>query len=216
MSASPESARRILVLGAGKMAEIAVRSLIDRGVESLTVVNRSSDQAKKLAERFRVRGVGLEALLDELATADVVVASTGSADVLLKAEQVEETMRLRRGQPAFFIDIGVPRNLDPAINDLADCYLYDIDDLDSVAAESMAGYREESVKAESIVAEETAGLVQTSRALQTYLASRYRFELNQLAVRVVPVASVPVTSIDVASLEADSPAPSTPQIFWQV
>ncbi len=82
--------------------------------------------------------------------------------------------------------------------------------------------KDQKLKAELILsAEETAGLVQTSRALQTYLASRYRFELNQLAVRVVPVASVPVTSIDVASLEADSsepdsPTPSTPQILWQV
>ncbi len=77
--------------------------------------------------------------------------------------------------------------------------------------------KDQKLKAELILsAEETAGLVQTSRALQTYLVSRYRFELNQLAVRVVPVASVPVTSIDVASLEADSPTPSTPQIFWQV
>ena len=151
--------RRILVLGAGKMAEIAVTSLVDRGVESPTIVNRSADRAQELAERFRGRGVGLEALLDELATADVVVASTGSTDVLLKAEQVEETMRLRRGQPVFFIDIAVPRDLDPAINDLADCYLYDIDDLDSVVAESMAGHREESVKAESIVAEETAAFM---------------------------------------------------------
>ncbi|MCZ6515031.1 MAG: hypothetical protein O6850_04110, partial [Acidobacteria bacterium] len=82
--------------------------------------------------------------------------------------------------------------------------------------------KDQKLKAELILsAEETAGLVQTSRALQTYLASRYRFELNQLAVRVVPVASVPVTSMpvtsmDVASLEADSQTPSTPQILWQV
>ncbi len=149
------SDRRVLVLGAGKMAELAVANLVDRGVESLAVGNRSVDRARDLAERFNGHGVGLDALEAELVNADVVIASTGASDLVLGAAQVEETMRRRRGQPIFFIDIAVPRDLDPGINDLADCYLYDIDDLETVVSESLAGHREESAKAESIVDEET-------------------------------------------------------------
>lgn len=151
--------RRILVLGAGKMAELAVANLVDRGVELLTVANRSVDRAHELAARFGGRGVGLDVLETELVNADVVIASTGAAELVLSAAQVEETMRGRRGEPIFFIDIAVPRDLDPSINELADCYLYDIDDLETVVSESLAGHREESARAESIVEEETGSFM---------------------------------------------------------
>lgn len=146
--------RRVLLLGAGKVADLTAANLVSRGVGEIVVANRSVERAQALAERFGGRAVGLDALEPELATADVVVASTSSGDLVLSAEQVERVMRERRGRPVFFIDIAVPRDLDPAINDLEGCYLYDIDDLEAVVAESVAGRREEAVRAEAIVSEE--------------------------------------------------------------
>jgi glutamyl-tRNA reductase len=146
--------RRILLLGAGKMADLTAANLISRGVGEIVVANRSLERAEELAGRFGGRAVGLDALEAELAGADVVVASTSSQDVVLSAEQVERVLRGRRGKPVFFIDIAVPRDLDPAINELEGCYLYDIDDLEAVVAESVAGRREEAVRAEAIVGEE--------------------------------------------------------------
>jgi glutamyl-tRNA reductase len=146
--------RKILLIGAGKTADLTAANLISRGVGEIVVANRSSDRAEALARRFGGRAVGLDALEEELAYADVVVASTGSQGLVLSGEQVARAMRERRGRPVFFIDIAVPRDLDPAINELEGCYLYDIDDLDRVVAESVAGRREEAVRAEAIVSEE--------------------------------------------------------------
>ena len=146
--------RRILLLGAGKTADLTAANLISRGVGDIVVANRSPERAAALARRFGGRAVGLSAVEEELERADVVVASTSSQGVVLSAAQVERAMRRRRGRPVFFIDIAVPRDLDPAINELDGCYLYDIDDLERVVAESVAGRREEAVRAEAIVGEE--------------------------------------------------------------
>ncbi len=146
--------RAILLVGAGKMAELAAGELIARGFGRLAVANRSPDKATRLAERHGGRAVGLDELLPELARADVVIASTGSHNFVLTAAQVEPVARERRGRPIFFIDIAVPRDLDPAINDLDGCYLYDIDDLERVVEASIAGRRESTERAEAIVGEE--------------------------------------------------------------
>ncbi|MGH3037281.1 MAG: glutamyl-tRNA reductase [Gaiellaceae bacterium] len=149
--------RRILLLGAGKTADLTAANLISRGVADIVVANRSRERAVALARRFDGRAVGLDAVEEELDRADVVVASTSSQGLVLAAEQVERAMKRRRGRPVFFIDIAVPRDLDPEINDLEGCYLYDIDDLERVVAESVAGRREEAVRAEAIVSEEADG-----------------------------------------------------------
>ena len=146
--------RRVLLLGAGKTADLTAANLISRGAGEIVVANRSPERAEALARRFGGRAVGLDAVEDELGHADVVVASTSSQGVVLSASQVERAMARRRGRPVFFIDIAVPRDLDPAINELEGCYLYDIDDLERVVAESVAGRREEAVRAEAIVSEE--------------------------------------------------------------
>ena len=149
--------RRILLLGAGKTADLTAANLISRGVADIVVANRSRERAVALARRFDGRAVGLDAVEEELDRADVVVASTSSQGLVLAAEQVERAMKRRRKRPVFFIDIAVPRDLDPGINDLEGCYLYDIDDLERVVAESVAGRREEAVRAEAIVSEEADG-----------------------------------------------------------
>lgn len=144
----------VLLLGAGKIGELAALELVARGASRIVVANRSLERASQLAERFGARATSFEALEDELALADVVVSSTSTSGYLVAAEQVERALAGRRERPVFFVDIAVPRDLDPAINDLPGCYLYDIDDLQRVVAESAEGRTEETERAEAIVAEE--------------------------------------------------------------
>jgi glutamyl-tRNA reductase len=146
--------RSVLLVGAGKMGELAARNLASRGVGRLCVANRSPARASELAERLGAAAVGLDALPAELAEADIVISATGSQGLVLTAATVRRALRARRGRPLFLVDIAVPRDLDPAINDLDGCYLYDVDDLERVVEESLAGRREEADRAESIASEE--------------------------------------------------------------
>ena len=181
------SGKHILVVGAGKMGELTVLNLVLRGAERPVVANRSLEGAERLAGRFGGRAVSLDALDEELERADVVVASTGADDVVLTADRVARAMRRRRGRPMFFIDIAVPRDIDPLVNDLDGCYVYDIDDLERVVKESVAGRREEAVRAEEIVADETE-----------------RFRTWQLSLDVVPaIASLRALAEEIRSGELD-------------
>jgi glutamyl-tRNA reductase len=146
--------RRILLVGAGKVTEQAARNLMSRGAEIAVVANRTIDRAAELAERFGSAASGLDRLEDELALADIVVSSTSASGHVLERSQVDRAMRERRGRPLFLIDLAVPRDVDPAVNDLDGCYLYDIDDLQAVVAESLGSRRREADAAEAIVAEE--------------------------------------------------------------
>jgi glutamyl-tRNA reductase len=144
----------VLLVGAGKMGALAAAGVVAHGATRLVVANRSVERAEQLALRVGGRPVGLDALDAELVHADVVIASTGSRDLVLTAAQVERSLKARRGRPIFLIDIAVPRDLDPAINALPGCYLYDIDDLERVVDEGVAGGAEELAKAEAIVSSE--------------------------------------------------------------
>ena len=142
--------RRIVLVGAGKVGEQAARSLLARGAEICVVANRSAERARELAAQLGAAPVPLEGLPEELARADVVVASTSAPGFLLTAADVPA----RRGRPLFLIDLAVPRDLDPAIHQLEDCFLYDIDDLQAVVSETLAGRRREAERAEELVAAE--------------------------------------------------------------
>ncbi|HLM34106.1 MAG TPA: glutamyl-tRNA reductase [Gaiellaceae bacterium] len=148
------SGTNVLLLGAGKIGELAARELVTRGAKGIVVANRSVERASRLAERFGARVTSLEALEDELSLADIVVASTSSSGYVVTAEQVGRALAGRRKRPVFFVDIAVPRDLDPAINELPGCYLYDIDDLERVVAESAEGRAEETNRAEAILVDE--------------------------------------------------------------
>lgn len=145
---------RVLLIGAGHVAELAARSLAARGAKVAFVANRSPQRAEELARRFGGTGIEFESAGDVLADVDVVVSSTGAPGWALSRERVEAALRARKGRPLFLIDLAVPRDLDPAIHELESCFLYDIDDLESVVAESLAGRRREAARAEAIVAEE--------------------------------------------------------------
>ena len=146
--------RRILLVGAGKVSEQAARNLLSRGAEIAVVANRTLDRAAQLAKRFGSAALPLDRIDDELVRADVVVTSTSATDVVLTRAQVERALRQRRGRPLFLIDLAVPRDVEATVNDLDGCYLYDIDDLEAVVAESLGARRREAASAEAIVAAE--------------------------------------------------------------
>jgi glutamyl-tRNA reductase len=145
---------KVLLVGAGKIGELAARNIASRGAEIAVVANRSLEKAQELTERFGGRAVTLEDLADELGRVDVVLTSTSAPGQLLTKADVAPRLAERKGRPLFLIDIAVPRDLDPAIHELDGCYLYDIDDLESVVAESLAGRRREAGRAEAIVLDE--------------------------------------------------------------
>jgi glutamyl-tRNA reductase len=146
--------RAVLVVGAGESGELAVKSLVARGASIAFVANRTPERAQGLTRRFGGEPLALEDVADNLEHADVVLSSTGAPGWMLTREQVEATLHARKGRPLFLIDLAVPRDLDPAIHELDGCYLYDIDDLDAVVAETLAGRRREAERAEAIVAGE--------------------------------------------------------------
>ena len=129
---------RIVLLGAGKVGDQAARNLRTRAAEIVLIANSKTGRAE---------------LEEQLARADVVVSSTSSSELVLDAATVE---RARRGRQLLFIDLAVPRDLDPAIHELDGCYLYDIDDLEAIVSETLAGRRGEAARAEAIVASEAA------------------------------------------------------------
>jgi len=144
--------RRVLLIGAGRIGELAASNLASRGAEIAFVANRTANAARDLAQRFGGRAIGLDEVASQLADVDVVVSSTSAPETVLRADEIPA----RRRRPLFFIDIAVPRDLDPAIAGLEGCFLYDIDDLEAVVAETLSGRRAEAARAEQLVAEEAA------------------------------------------------------------
>lgn len=148
------SGKKVMLVGAGEMAELAAEHLVGQGVAEVVVANRTLQRAINLARCYNGRAVSLEELLDQLQHVDIIISSTGSPDLILHKEDVRPVMRERRNRPLFFIDIAVPRDLDPAINDLDNVYLYDIDDLHNVVEMNKSERDKEAVRAQRIVAEE--------------------------------------------------------------
>ncbi len=148
------SGRRVLVLGAGKMSEATARNLGSRGADVAVVANRTLAHGEELARRLGAQALELDAIGAELEHADVVVSATGAADHVLSRDVVAGSLRARKGRPLLLVDLAVPRDLDPAINELDGCFLYDVDDLEAVVAETLSGRRTEAAQAERMVAEE--------------------------------------------------------------
>ncbi len=146
--------KRVLLLGAGKMSELTARNLVSRGAYIAAVANRTPERAQALAASFGARPIGLGELGEELEAADVVVASTSAREPIVHKSEVAAALRSRRGRPLLLVDLAVPRDLDPAINELDNCFLYDIDDLEAVVAETITGRRSEAARAEQLVADE--------------------------------------------------------------
>lgn len=148
------SGKSVMLVGAGEMAELAAEHLVSQGVAEVIVANRTLQRAVNLARCFNGQAVALDELLGQLERVDIMISSTGAPDLILRKEDVRPIMRERRNRPLFFIDIAVPRDLDPAINDLDNVYLYDIDDLHNVVELNKSERDKEAVKAQRIVEEE--------------------------------------------------------------
>ena len=143
-----------LLIGAGEMIEAALVALHDHGLGERRVANRTAANAQALADRFGGSAHALDELDRLLPDSDVVLTCVGGDAPILTRERVERSLVARRGRPLFLIDIGVPRNVDPAVHEIDSAYLYDLDDLQEVAAANEEERRRESERAERIVYEE--------------------------------------------------------------
>jgi glutamyl-tRNA reductase len=144
----------VLLIGAGEMAESAAEHLLHHHASRVVVANRTLPRAMDLARRFKGRAAHLDELPALLVTADVVISSTGAEQVVVTPAMVKAVQRPRRHRPLFFVDIAVPRDVDPEVNNLDNVYVYDIDDLAGVVAANRAARADESIRAERIVEEE--------------------------------------------------------------
>ena len=143
--------RKVMLVGAGRIGELAAGNLSARGASIAYVANRTPETGAGLAVRFGGAALGLDEVAGKLGEVDVVLTSTAAAGLLISAGDVPA----RRKRPLFFIDIAVPRDVDPAVHELDGCFLYDIDDLEAVVVETLSGRRAEAEAAERLVAEET-------------------------------------------------------------
>lgn len=150
------SSKTVMIVGAGEMAELALKSLMEHGARDVLVLNRSHERGHSLAERCGGRAIQFDLLDDYLAKADIVISSTSAPHVVIKAESVERAVAARRGRPILLIDIAVPRDIDPVAGGLKNVYVYTIDDLERVAAENLARRQEAVDQAWTLVREGTS------------------------------------------------------------
>lgn len=156
---------RTLLIGAGDMGEATARALLESGVTSLSVANRTVSTARSLAAQMGGTGIAFDRLPDALAEADIVISSTDAPHTILGHAQVETAMRHRPGRPMVLIDIAVPRDLDPEIAAVPGVTLYDIDDLERVVQVNRTGRMREAERAEKIVNEESRRFVEWRHGL---------------------------------------------------
>jgi glutamyl-tRNA reductase len=169
----------VLLIGAGEMAELAAEHLLNNSVDRIIVANRTLERAMALAKRFRGTSVPLEEVAEELSRADIIISSTGSPDPILTADEVKRRMRSRRNRPLFFIDIAVPRDIEPAVNRIENVYLYNIDDLQGIVDLNRADRLREAGRAEHIITAEALKFESWLRTLEvvpTIVALREKAE----------------------------------------
>jgi len=145
--------KTVMIVGAGEMADRALKCLIDRGVRNVLVLNRSLAHGQALAARHGGRAFSLDELEEYLPQADIVICSTRAAHVIIRATAVRRAMENRSGKPTLLLDIGMPRNIEPTVREVKDVHLYHIDDLQRVAAENLARRQQAVEKAREIVRE---------------------------------------------------------------
>jgi glutamyl-tRNA reductase len=172
MSAAVELAEKIfsslaehevLVIGAGETSEKTARALLSRGARGVVVTNRSPERATALATELGGRAVPFENWTDALEQIDLVISSTAAPHHILDRAKLEPLMKRRKHRPLLLIDIAVPRDIDPAVNALDNVYLYNVDDLQSIAADYLNLRKEEVARCEKIIAEKVAALMETNK-----------------------------------------------------
>ncbi|MFC0522426.1 glutamyl-tRNA reductase [Pontibacillus salicampi] len=143
--------KHVVIYGAGKMGELAAKNLHGSGAEKITVVNRTKEKAITLAKQFNGTPKTVEELSDVLASADILISSTGSKDYVINKETIEQVHKQRKGRPLFLVDIAVPRDLDPAIDELDSVFLYDIDDLQGIVDANLEARKEAAEQIEMMI-----------------------------------------------------------------
>jgi glutamyl-tRNA reductase len=146
--------RTVFLVGAGKMSELAARHLVQQGAGAILVTNRTLERARRMAESFAGQVIPFEQLYEAASQADIVISSTGAPHPIFRREHGQAFMHRRRNRPMFFIDIAVPRDVDPAMGKLEGIFVYDIDDLQAVAAAHMVERSREATDAEALIAAE--------------------------------------------------------------
>jgi len=187
---------KAMLVGAGEMAELAATHLLHNGVMDIVIANRTFSRAKELSENMGGEPIQIEKMPDRLHEVDIVISSTGSPVAVIKAKEIKKVLKRRKNKPMFFIDIAVPRDIDPDVNNLDNVYLYDIDDLKEVVEDNMAQRQEEAFKAKAVVKLETDtfGLWLSSLELQPTIVDMVdksediaQRELNKTLKRIGPV-----------------------------
>ena len=185
--------KSVYLVGAGKMSELAARHLLAHGAASLFVANRTYDRAIRMAQKFNGQAIEFSRLYDTCDRADIVITSTGSPHFIFRPEHGEKLMALRRNKPMFFIDIAVPRDVDPEMNKLDGIFVYDIDDLQQAVSSHVSDRKKEAEKAEAIVNDEVEkfqarlqalDVVPTIVSLQDHLETIRQAEIDRVRGRL--------------------------------
>ena len=181
--------KTVLLVGAGKMSELAARHLIQQGAASILIANRTFERAVHMAQTFRGRAVRFEDLHAVADQADILITSTGAPQPIFRREHAQQFLHRRRSRPMFFIDIAVPRDVAPEVNKLDGAFVYDIDDLQSVAASHLNERSREATQAEAIVhaeveryamGQQTLNVVPAIVSLQQSLEDLRQAELRRM------------------------------------
>ena len=190
--------KSVFLVGAGKMSELAARHLLAHGASSIFVANRTYDRAIRLAQQFDGQAIEFNRLYETCDNADVVITSTGSPHFIFRPEHADKFLSRRRNRPMFFIDIAVPRDVDPAMNKIDGIFVYDIDDLQQAVSSHVADRRKEAEKAEAIVNGEvhkfharlqTLDVVPTIVSLQDHFETIRQAEIDRVRGRLGPLSS---------------------------
>ncbi len=188
--------KQVFLVGAGKMSELAARHLMAHGCASIFVANRTYERAVSLAYKFKGQAIHFEDLHNTCDRADIVITSTGAPHAIFRREHGELFLSRRKNRPMFFIDIAVPRDVDPAMNKLDGVFVYDIDDLQQAVASHVADRRKEAERAEAIVTLEverfqariqTLDVVPTIVSLQDHLETIRQAEIDRVRGRLGPM-----------------------------
>ncbi len=184
--------KSVLLVGAGKMSELAARHLHRAGCNRILVTNRTRARAEEMAALFEGSVIDYDTFHQRLHEMDIVITSSGAPDYILRKDEMKQVLRRRQNRPIFIIDIAVPRNVEPAVDDLENIYLYDIDDLGREVAQNRLARQREADQAERIIEEEIQRLFDKIRArevapiivgLQQQLDDLSRAELDRVRSR---------------------------------
>jgi glutamyl-tRNA reductase len=195
----------VYLVGAGKMTELAARHLVAHGAGTMFVANRTFERAQSLAARFQGKALLFDQLYETVDQADIVITSTGAPHAVFRRSHCEQFLARRRNRPMFFIDIAVPRDVDPDVNKLDGIFLYDIDDLQSMVSSHVADRSREAVRAEEIIAEEverfairlhTQQVVPAIVSLQTHLETIRQAEIDRVRGRLGALSPEQEIAID--------------------